>query len=151
MPQRWIIGLASGSAADGVDAALLDLQGVGLDLRLRQVHGLHQPYPPELREALRRASGTPTARQLAQAHRVLGEAHACAARAVADSASVSLQKVQGVGSPGHPVWRDGAGRYPELLELGMPAVVAERCGVTVVSGFRDRDLAAGGQGGPLAT
>jgi anhydro-N-acetylmuramic acid kinase len=152
MPQRWIIGLASGSAADGVDAALLDLAGVGLELRVRQMDGLHQPYPAELRDLLRRiATGAVCpARQLGQAHRVLGETFAAAARAVADRASCSLLKVQCVGCPGHAVWRDGEARLPAVLELGMAAVVAERCGVTVVSGFRDRDLAAGGQGGPLA-
>ena len=57
MPQRWIIGLASGSSADGVDAALMELRGVGLELRLNQLHGLHQAYPPELRDLIRRVAG----------------------------------------------------------------------------------------------
>jgi len=46
MPQRWIIGLASGSSADGVDAALLEMRGVGLEMRVQQMHGLSQPFPP---------------------------------------------------------------------------------------------------------
>ena len=49
MSSRWIIGLASGSCTEGVDAALLELDGVGLDLRLRQIRTLHQPFAPELR------------------------------------------------------------------------------------------------------
>jgi 1,6-anhydro-N-acetylmuramate kinase len=40
---RWFIGLASGSSADGVDAALIETESVGLDLRVRLVHALHQP------------------------------------------------------------------------------------------------------------
>jgi anhydro-N-acetylmuramic acid kinase len=152
MALRWIIGLASGSSADGVDAALLELEGAGLDVRLRQVQGLHQPYGPDLRDWIRRASGpTPCeVRQVSRLHRLLGETFAAAARNVADHASPSLQKVQCIGCPGHTVWHDPDGRFPSALTLGMAAVVAERCGVTTVSDFRARDLAAGGQGVPLA-
>jgi anhydro-N-acetylmuramic acid kinase len=152
MTLRWIIGLASGESADGADAALMELEGVGLELRVRQVQGLHQPYTPELREWIRRVtSSTPSeVRQVSRLHRLLGETFAGAARAVADHASLSLQKVQCIGCPGHTVWHDTEGRFPSTLGLGMAAVVAERCGVTTVSDFRARDLAAGGQGVPLA-
>ena len=152
MALRWIIGLASGSSADGVDAALVELEGAGLDVRLRQVQGLHQPYGPDLRDWIRRASGPAPCevRQVSRLHRILGETFAAAARNVADHASLSLQKVQCIGCPGHTVWHDPEGRFPSTLTLGMAAVVAERCGVTTVSDFRARDLAAGGQGVPLA-
>ena len=111
---RWIIGLASGSSADGVDAALLELEGVGLDLRLRLVHGLHQPYGPELRELIRRVSARRACeiRQVSLLHRLLGETFAAAARGVADQASLSLQQVQCIGCPGHTVWHDPEGRFP---------------------------------------
>jgi anhydro-N-acetylmuramic acid kinase len=152
MTLRWIIGLASGSSADGVGAALMELEGVGLELRVRQVRGLHQPYGHDLRELIRRvANGQPCdARQVSRLHRLLGETFAAAARAVADHASLSLQKVQCIGCPGHTVWQESEGRFPSTLGLGMAAVVAERCGVTTVSDFCSRDVAAGGQGVPLA-
>jgi anhydro-N-acetylmuramic acid kinase len=152
MPQRWIIGLASGSSADGVDAALMEVRGVGLDLRLGQMHGLHQPYSTEMRELIRRVAGPAPCdvRQFSRLHRLLGETFAATARAVADNAALSLQKVQCIGCPGHTVGHEPEGRFPATMALGMPAVVAERCGVTTVSDFRSRDLAAGGQGSPLA-
>jgi anhydro-N-acetylmuramic acid kinase len=152
MPQRWIIGLASGSSADGVDAALMELSGVGLELRLKQFCGLHQPYPADLRELIRRVAGPGPCdvRQVSRLHRLLGETNACAARAVADAASLPLQKVLCIGCPGHTVGHDPGGQFPCTLPLGMAAVVAERCGVTTISDFRTRDLAAGGQGAPLA-
>src|SRR5271166_2959424 len=129
MPQRWVIGLASGSSGDGVDAALM-----------------------ELGELIRRAAGPAACevRQVSRLHRLLGETFAAAARAVADSAALSLQKVQCIGCPGHTVGHEPDGRFPATLPLGMAAVVAERCGVTTVSDFRSRDVAAGGQGAPLA-
>ncbi|HEY7313018.1 MAG TPA: anhydro-N-acetylmuramic acid kinase [Gemmataceae bacterium] len=152
MTPRWLIGLASGSSVDGVDAALMELEGVGLELRVRQVQGLHQPYGQELRALIRRVSSLAPCevRQVSRLHRLLGETFAAAARNVADHASLSLQKVQCIGCPGHTVWHDPEGRFPSTLGLGMAAVVAERCGVTTVSDFRSRDVAAGGQGVPLA-
>jgi anhydro-N-acetylmuramic acid kinase len=148
---RWIIGLASGSSADGVDAALLEVEGVGLDLRVRLVHALHQPYGKELRDLILRAAGRGPcdSRQLALLHRLLGETFTAAARQVADRASFSLQRVQCIGCPGHTVWHDPDGRFPATLGLGMAAVLAERTGVSAVSDFRARDVVAGGQGVPL--
>jgi anhydro-N-acetylmuramic acid kinase len=152
MPLRWIIGLASGSSADGIDAALMELRGVGLELRVQQTHGLHQSYPPELRELIRRVAGPGPCdvRQVSRLHRLLGETFASAARAVADSASLPLQRVLCIGCPGHTVGHEPEDRFPATLPLGMAAVVAERCGVTTISDFRTRDVAAGGQGAPLA-
>lgn len=152
MTSRWLIGLASGSSVDGVDAALMELEGVGLDLRVCQVQGLHQPYGQELRALIRRiSSSTPCEiRQVSLLHRLLGETFAAAARSVADHASLSLQRVQAIGCPGHTIWHESEGRFPSTLALAMAAVAAERCGVTIVSDFRSRDVAAGGQGVPLA-
>ncbi len=153
MATRWVIGLASGSGGDGVDGALVEITGAGLDLSARPVHALHHPYPAELRDLLRRvcagAADSPT-RQVALLHRLLGETFAAASRQVADRASFSLQRVQCIGCPGHTAWHDPDGRFPSTLALGMAAVVAERTGVTTVSDFRARDLAAAGQGVPLA-
>lgn len=151
MNPRYLIGLASGSSADGVDAALLEMEGAGLTLRARLVQALHRPYPRELRELVLRASaaGPFEVRQVSLLHRLLGETFAATARQVADQASLSLQQVQCIGCSGHTVWHEPEGRFPSTLGLGMSAVIAERTGVTVVSDFRARDLAAGGQGLPL--
>lgn len=152
MSTRWFIGLASGSSADGVDAALLETEGVGLELRVKPLHALHQPYGKELRELIQRVSGPVPSevRQVSLLHRLLGETFAAAARQVVDRISFSLNKVMTVGCPGHTVWLDAEGRFPSTLGLGMAAVVAERTGITTLSDFRARDLAAGGQGVPLA-
>src|SRR5262249_45755735 len=103
MNTRYLIGLSSGSSADGVDAALLETEGVGMELRVRLLHALHQPYPRDLRDLILRVGtpGTSAARQTSLLHRLLGETFAAAARQVADQASFSLQRVQCIGCPGH--------------------------------------------------
>lgn len=151
MTSRWVIGLASGSSSDGVEAALIEVTGIGLGLRARLVGAAQQAYPRDLVDMLLRASGSAPCeiRQVGLLHRLLGETFAAAARQVADRTSFSLQKIQCLGCPGHTVWHDPEGRFPASLNLGMAAVVAERTGITTVSDFRARDLAVGGQGVPL--
>jgi anhydro-N-acetylmuramic acid kinase len=121
-------------------------------LTARVVNFCRQPFGAELCGLVRETSATtpvPTAK-IALLHRLLGETFAAAARSVADQGSFSLQKVLCIGCPGHTVWHDTEGRFPATLSLGMPAVVAERCGVTTVSDFRSRDVAAGGDGVPVS-
>jgi anhydro-N-acetylmuramic acid kinase len=153
MMTRCIIGLSSGSSLDGVDAALLETDGTGLAVRARPVLTLRQRYNGDLRDLIRRASSPEgaDARQMSLVHRLLGETFAAAARQAADRASMSLQRVQCLGCQGHTVWHETEGRFPSTLNLGMAAVVAERTGLTTVSDFRSRDMAAGGQGIPLST
>jgi anhydro-N-acetylmuramic acid kinase len=151
MSSRWLIGLACGSSCDGVDAALVEATGVGIDLQIRLLQAVHQPYGRDLPAVLGRvACGGPCeTKQFALLHRLVGETLATAARQVADRACFSLQRVQCIGCPGQAVWQESEGRFLAALDLGMAAVVAERTGITTVSDFRGRDLAAAGQGVPV--
>jgi anhydro-N-acetylmuramic acid kinase len=146
--RRWILGLASGSTADGVDAALVEITGVGLAMHFQLRHALTQPYPRDLRDLLLNlGAGQPVPpRQLSLAHRILGEAFSAATRQVANEATCALQQVQCVGLGGHHAWHETEGRFPSTLGLGMAAVLAEKTGLTVLSDFRARDLAVGGLG-----
>src|SRR5262249_46823393 len=125
MSTRCVIGLSSGSSADGVDAALLELQGVGLELQVRPLLTLHQPYHEDLRALVRRVSnsGKVDGQQTALLHRLLGETFAAAARQAADRASMSLRRIQCLGCPGHIIWHEPDGRFPSTFALGMAAVV----------------------------
>jgi anhydro-N-acetylmuramic acid kinase len=152
MTTRLIIGLESGCHADGLDAALLEIEGVGLELRAHPTHTLHLPYPRDLRELLVKVgtANLSSIKQVSLVHRLLGETFAAAVRQVADQARCSLAQVQCIGCSGHTIWHEPEGRFPSTLNLGMAAVVAERTGITTVSDFRARDVAAGGQGVPLS-
>jgi anhydro-N-acetylmuramic acid kinase len=151
MATRNVIGLAAGPCLSGIDAAFLEVEGLGLDLYARVVQWLSVPFPRDLRDLLSHLCQAPSVelRALGLAHRALGESLATAARLVADQASVSLHQVLCVGLETLVLHQDTSSRFPGLVAVEAPAVVAERTGLTTVSGFGWRDLAAGGQGGPL--
>jgi anhydro-N-acetylmuramic acid kinase len=146
--RRWILGLASGSTADGVDAALVEATGVGLDIHFQLRQAIHRPYPRDLRDLLLKlgAGHAVPPRQLSLAHRILGEAFAAAACQVTTDAACALQQIQCAGLGGHHAWHEIDARYSSTLGFGMSAVVAEKTGLTVLSDFRDRDLAVGSLG-----
>jgi anhydro-N-acetylmuramic acid kinase len=151
MPTRWVIGLAAGPCLTGVDAALLEVEGRGTKLRVQLRHTLTQAHDPAVRELLAAATtpGRSDARQLARAHRLLAEGLATAARLVADQASVSLQQVLCVGCDSLTTGFEPEGRSSSLIEIAAPAIIAEKTGLTTLTDFRWRDLAAGGQAGPI--
>lgn len=150
------IGLMSGTSTDGISAALVRLTPTRNGYRQRLLAFRTTAFARELRARLLRcAEGEPlAAAQLSELNVALGAALAAAAIEVARSAAVSLARVDLIGSHGHTVFHGppGSGRSkpPSTLQIGEPAVIAARTGVTVVADFRPADVAAGGQGAPLA-
>jgi anhydro-N-acetylmuramic acid kinase len=147
-----LIGLMSGTSLDGVDAALVDVEGSGPDdMRIRVVHSLTVPYDDERRRLSHDAIVAGNAEALCGLHADLGEWLAEAALAVCATAGVDMGTVDAIGSHGQTVWHrpPAEGRRGATLQLGDAATIAERTGRPVVSDFRTRDVAAGGQGAPL--
>ena len=143
----------SGTSADGVDAAVVEWPE-GRAARPFHLRGFHaDPFPPELqarihRLAAGRVPGGEALRELAALDVALGERFAEAAQAACRAAGLDLAEVDAIASHGQTV-----AHHPELratLQIGDPSVIAERTGLTTVADFRPRDLAAGGEGAPLA-
>lgn len=142
----------SGTSLDGVDAALVDVDGSGPDdLRIQVVHFLTVPYAEERRRLSHDAIVAGSAEALCGLHADLGEWMAEAALAVCARAGIDIATVDAIGSHGQTVWHrpPAEGRRGATLQLGDAATIAERTGRPVVSDFRTRDVAAGGQGAPL--
>lgn len=149
MSARYL-GLMSGTSLDGVDAALVQIESDGDSLGARLESFLFVPYDEPQRTAVRTAlSGGP--KELCRLNVRLGEWFAAAALQLLTDAGVDATDVVAVGSHGQTVWHEppAAGQLGATLQLGEPAVLAERLGVPVVSDFRARDVAAGGHGAPL--
>ncbi len=156
--ERMVIGLISGTSADGVDAVLVRLFGRRPD-RIKTIAFTTLPYPGSIRDAVLQASQDGDGTTLCWLHFTLGELFAEAAHKVADQGGVPLKRVALIGSHGQTVRHlppsvlrtskaHGQQRFG-TLQLASPAVIAFRTGVPVVSDFRAKDMAAGGQGAPL--
>jgi anhydro-N-acetylmuramic acid kinase len=123
----------SGTSLDGIDVAIVEMPG------LRTIAFRSTPYPAKVREAILAVSNCET--HTAAISRLNYELAELYARAVN-----RLGKVELIGCHGQTVYHEGR---RNTLQLGEPAVLAERTGAPVVSNFRARDNAAGGQGAPL--
>jgi anhydro-N-acetylmuramic acid kinase len=147
---RLVIGLISGTSADGVDAALVEITGAGLDARLGLRAGLTRPLPADDRDELFRLfdPSTGAVDRLCRFNFRLGELFADAALAVIAAAHLTPPQVDLIGSAGQTVWHIPA-PHGATLQIGEPAVIAERTGLPVVADFRVADMAAGGHGAPL--
>ncbi len=152
-----VIGLMSGTSADGMDAALTEITGAGVRTRVRTLGFVSLPYTDEERETiLRLASGeSGGSRELTLFHFWLGQRSLEACLAVCEAAGVSPDTVDLVGSHGQTLYHlpraeEYLGRPVRgTLQSGEASVICEGLGCPVVSDFRVRDLAAGGQGAPL--
>ncbi|MBW4594536.1 MAG: anhydro-N-acetylmuramic acid kinase [Brasilonema angustatum HA4187-MV1] len=147
----FVIGLISGTSVDGIDAALVDISGTDLDIKIELVAGATYPYPPDLRERiLAVCAGTAISMaQLAQ----LDDAIACTFAQAARNIQIGHEKPTLIGSHGQTVYHKPPSQpitpIGYSLQLGRGESIANQTGITTVSNLRVADIAAGGHGAPL--
>lgn len=151
-----VAGLMSGTSLDGIDVAIVDIEGRGWGQRIRTVAFQTTPYPERVRQAILGVSNTRThTAAIARLNFLLGELYAEALIRTARKSGVPLDSIQLIGSHGQTIYHQGVparflGRpIASTLQIGEAAVLAERTGIPVVADFRPRDMAAGGRGAPL--
>jgi anhydro-N-acetylmuramic acid kinase len=142
--EHLAVGLMSGTSLDGVSAALVRLAADPAEARLVAFH--QEAYAAAERGAIVDTIARGGAKELALLHVALGERFAGATLSLLAGAKVSPRDLSFIASHGQTVWHEPG---KATLQLGDPSVLAERLGVRVVSDFRSRDVAAGGQGAPL--
>jgi anhydro-N-acetylmuramic acid kinase len=147
----------SGTSGDGVDAALVDITGRGRSLKVWTLAAHTLAYPRSLQQRILSASVSGTVAEVCHLNALLGEWFANAALYVIRQAKLQPRDVALIGSHGqtlhhlpHGIHAPGIGAIRSTLQVAEPAVIAERTGITTVANFRPRDMAAGGQGAPLA-
>lgn len=151
MAEALFIGLMSGTSLDGVDAVLMvfDAKRDTNTLQARVVHTHFLPYSVKLRTAIL-ALQHPTDNEL-EATALIGNQlatlYAQAVNALLAAAAVSAKQITAIGCHGQTIRHRPEKQF--TLQIGNAALLAELTGITVVSDFRSRDIAAGGQGAPL--
>ena len=146
-----VVGLMSGTSVDGIDAAVIDVSHAADVLKMRVLAYCESPINEPLRDRIHRLfnPGTSSVDEVCEVNVLLGEAFAEAAAVALREAGVRADLVA---SHGQTVWHEvSPGHTRSTLQLGEPSVIAERLGITTVADFRPRDIAAGGQGAPLAS
>ena len=139
---RVVVGLISGTSVDAIEAVVCRISGTGKSVALELLSHVTQPFTPPF---IRRVMEADSARELCALNFVLGELFADAALSAIEIARLTPRQVDVIGSHGQTV----AHLRGATLQLGEASVIAERTGIPVVSDFRTRDVAAGGEGAPL--
>jgi anhydro-N-acetylmuramic acid kinase len=157
LKKKLVVGLISGTSADGIDAALVEVRESGVKTRFHQLAFLTQPYPEGLKKLLFAQSDPATSGvdTIARCDFLLGELFADAALRVAKKAGVKSGDIDLIGSHGQtihhlplPVRLHGK-RIRATSQIGNISVIAKRTGAVTVGDFRSGDIAAGGTGAPL--
>jgi anhydro-N-acetylmuramic acid kinase len=152
-----VLGLMSGTSADGIDVALATISGAPPRVKVRLMNHTAVKFPAQVRaEILRVAEQRAiTAGELSQLNFRLGQLFAEAAKTACERFGVRMASVDLIGSHGQTIFHQGeAVKYlgtstSSTLQIGEAAVIAAQTGVTTVADFRPADMAVGGQGAPL--
>ncbi len=171
-----VLGVMSGTSADGIDTALVKISGLPPagaappNLKIKLLNHTSQNFPPAIRkEILRVAEQNPlTPAEFSQLHARLGHVYAEAALAACKKFRISPKKIDLIGNHGQTIFHQGArssgaapfgvkgagfallsSAIPSTLQLGDGSIIANLTGITTVSDFRPADIALGGQGAPL--
>jgi anhydro-N-acetylmuramic acid kinase len=144
-----VVGLMSGTSLDGISAAVArfrDSTDGRIDVDLLAYTS--RPYTPAQRSRLGAALGGGTPAEYCRLNFDLGGWLADAAIEVMAEAGVARDDISAIASHGQTIWHEPG---HSTWQTGEAAVIAERTGIAVVSDFRVRDVAAGGQGAPLVS
>ena len=149
-----VAGLMSGTSADGINVALVRIQGRGFRSRFELLAHYEFPYPANVRRTVLTTmnAGSASVTDLSRLHFLLGELYAEAVRAAQRRARLECELI---GCHGQTLYHQGTaapflGRHVACSwQAGEAAIIAAKIGVPVVSDFRPADMAAGGKGAPL--
>jgi len=150
--RKLIIGLNSGTSADGIDAAVIQVVGSGLQSKIKFIAGKTYKFNSATKENILRcsAAGFNDADAWLKLDIELADKFAVAARKVIRLAGLKVSDIKLIGSHGQTVRHlPLSGKYSVTHQLADPARIAVKTGITTVGDFRISDVAAGGQGAPL--
>lgn len=144
----YYIGLLSGTSMDSIDAAIVDFQQTQPRLIAHHSH----PIPTELKTNLQKLCqpGENEINRMGDADVQIAECFAQAVNELLKKSNIDKNDIIAIGSHGQTIRHMPNEKHPFTLQIGDPNIIAQQTGITTVADFRRRDMAAGGQGAPLA-
>ena len=148
MSRELFIGLMSGTSIDGVDCSIVAFEAN----RVEVISTYFEKCPRELREnILSICQGSEVSLKfLGETDIALGKLFASVVNKQLEETKINPKAITAIGSHGQTVWHQPSGNYPFTMQIGDPNVICQQTGITTVAGFRQKDVANGGQGAPLA-
>ncbi|KEK23537.1 anhydro-N-acetylmuramic acid kinase AnmK [Bacillus gaemokensis] len=150
----YVVGLMSGTSLDGIDVALVHVEGSGEDAKVELIHFITVPFSKEIKSEIQQAQSLETShvQLICSLNFKLGLCFANAVKMICKQADFPIEQLDLIGSHGqtiyHQPFQDGK-MVSSTLQIGEAAVIAYETATTVISNFRTMDMAAGGQGAPL--
>jgi anhydro-N-acetylmuramic acid kinase len=147
MKKERYIGIMSGTSMDSIDVVICKIGEKSCELIASHSH----PFDPTLKaQILCMIEAGTTLAEVGEIDHRLGLLFAEAVQRVIADFGIDPAKIRAIGSHGQTVWHAPETTLPFSIQLGDPSLIAERTGIRVVADFRRADLAAGGQGAPIA-
>jgi len=145
--KNYYIGIMSGTSLDGVDVTLCKIEKSGYEL----ISGVEYPFDPLLKRDILAMIEQPqtTLPSLGEIDIRLGRLFADAVNYLLSQMDISREEVEAIGSHGQTLWHQPNGEFPFSMQLGDPNTIAAQTAIKVVSDFRQKDIALGGEGAPL--
>lgn len=150
----YIAGVMSGTSLDGIDVALVRIEGSGVDSKVKLIHFTTVPFRNDIKSEIQQALSIENSnvQLICSLNFKLGLCFANAVKEVCKEANFSLEQLDLIGSHGQTIYhqpKPEGNMIASTVQIGEPAVIAYDTNTTVISNFRTMDMAAGGQGAPL--
>lgn len=154
MHVMYIAGVMSGTSLDGIDVALVRIEGSGVESKVELIHFTTISFCNDIKSEIQQALSIETSnvQLICSLNFKLGLCFANAVKEVCKETNFSLEQLDLIGSHGQTIYhqpKQDGNMIPSTLQIGEPAVIAYETNTTVISNFRTMDMAAGGQGAPL--
>jgi anhydro-N-acetylmuramic acid kinase len=137
----------SGTSMDAIDAALVNIDKQKLSVLAYQQF----PIPREIQQQVRTVNSASSIQASTQLDAILGELFADAVQSLIKASAIKAKAIAAIGSHGQTILHLPEDKHPRTLQIGDANIIAYRTGITTVADFRRMDMAAGGQGAPLAS
>ena len=159
--KKLVIGLMSGTSVDGIDAAIVEVTGYGLETEVDLIAFETFPFPSGVPQRILALCHPDTGRvdDICEMNFYIGHLFTEAVKHILQKSGMRAGNIDLIGSHGqtiHHLPKDtntacNVSRYPSTLQIGEPAVIAHETGIPTIADFRVADMAAGGQGAPLVS